>query len=175
MISRKLHDQVAQSIAAGLNLLSLSDHYAERGDAERARAKRADAETAMRQALNVTKELATSLRVRQRIAARSRATPPPPTASAELLVIVREAVHNAMAHARASTITIRLSADQDVVTASVVDDGVGLRAGQATSQTSLGLQSIRERTTLLGGLCRIGSGGGVGTEVVVEVPCRRQP
>lgn len=173
LISRQLHDQVAQSIAAGLNLLTLSEHYRGTGDAERAQKKRAEAETAMRYALDVAKELATSLRVRNTAPVRTAHTPP--TAAAELLVIVREALHNAMAHANAGTITIQVSADQYAVTASVADDGVGLRAGQANAPSSVGLQSIKERTALLGGMCRIGSGAGAGTEVVVKVPCSRQP
>jgi signal transduction histidine kinase len=180
MISRKLHDQVAQSIAAGLNGLTLSEHYQGTGDPERARTKRTEAETVIRYALDVTKELATLLRQKPG-GARHRGTSPartqqiPLTAPAELLLIIREALHNAMAHANATTITIHLSTDDGVVTASVMDNGVGLRESQADSQSSVGLQSIKERAALLGGMCRIGPGRDVGTEVLVRVPCSRQP
>jgi signal transduction histidine kinase len=180
MLSRRLHDQVAQSIAAGLNLLTLSDHYRGAGDPELASRKRAEAETAIRYALNVTKELATSLRldtdlVRHRTVSPTGNGNTPPTAPAELLLIVREALHNALAHANASTITIRFSADRDAFSASIVDDGIGLPEGRVDSQSSLGLQSMKERTALLGGRCRIGAGRGAGTEVRVKVPCTLQP
>jgi signal transduction histidine kinase len=169
-ISRELHDQVAQSIAAGLHGLELGEYYRENGDPHRAGKKHTEAQTMIRQALDATKELATVLRAEAGDGLRLvRPAVPSAAPSEELLLIIREALQNAMAHSAAATITIQLSANRDGVSASVEDDGIGLPAS-CDGSLSLGLQSMRERAELLGGSCRIVSGASAGTRVVVAVP-----
>jgi signal transduction histidine kinase len=171
-ISRELHDNVAQSIAAGLHGLELGEHYSRNGDSQRAGVKRAQAQSLIREALDATKELATVLRAApgDRLRLVRPTADPPKLPPAELLLIIREALQNAIAHAEAATITIQLSAGHHGVTASVEDDGIGLPTGDAASPLCLGLQSMRERAELLGGSCRIVPGTSAGTRVVVAVP-----
>jgi signal transduction histidine kinase len=96
--------------------------------------------------------------------------PPRQAAPAELFLLLREAVNNAVTHAGPSTIIIRISVGGGGVNAAVEDDGPGIPVEEVDSTASLGLQSIRERAALLGGTCRILSAESTDTKVVVTVP-----
>jgi signal transduction histidine kinase len=84
-----------------------------------------------------------------------------------LLRIVHEALHNAVRHARASHITVHLTADG----VEVRDDGVGFEPRRAELRSRhLGLTSMEERARELGGRLEIRSAPGVGTTVRLRVP-----
>lgn len=165
MISRELHDGVAQEIAAGLTELELYEHYRLNNRLEMAHAKAEMAMRVLRMALVTTKQLATRVRLQS-----GNCFPPRGAAPAELFLLLREAVNNAVTHAGPSTTIIRISVAGGSVNATVEDDGPGIPVEQVDSTASLGLQSIRERTALLGGTCRILSAESTGTKVVVTVP-----
>lgn len=165
MISRELHDSVAQAIAAGLTELELYEHYRMNHRPEAAQAKAETAMRSLRIAITATKELAARVRLQ-----RGGDFLPRRAAPEELFLILREAVNNAVAHADPSTIIIRISAGGGYVNAAVEDDGPGIPAEKVDFAGSLGLQSIRERAALLGGTCRVLSAEPAGTKVVVTVP-----
>jgi len=165
MISRELHDRVAQEIAVGLTELELYEHYRMNNRPEMAHAKAETAMRVLRMALVTTKELATRVRLQ-----RGGGFPPRRAAPAELFLLLREAVNNAVTHAGPSTIIIRISVGGGRVSAAVEDDGPGIPVDKVDSTASLGLQSIRERAELPGGTCRILSAESTGTKVVVTVP-----
>ncbi len=81
----------------------------------------------------------------------------------QLYWIAREAVHNAVQHGRAHEITIRL-VEKDQPRLSVVDDGTGLPAGTDESRT-LGLRTMRFRSSVIGARFTIGPAPGGGTLV----------
>jgi len=168
IISRELHDGVAQGIAAGLTELELYEHYWMNHRPEMAHAKAEAALRVLRSALATTKELAARVRLQP-----GGGVPPRPAAPAELFLLLREAVNNAVTHAGPSTIIIRISVGGGNVNATVEDDGQGIPAEKVDSAASLGLQSIRERTALLGGTCQILSAESAGTKVIVTVPLTR--
>src|ERR1700722_440756 len=166
MISRGLPDRVAQEIAVGLTELELYEHYRLNNRPEMAHAKAETAMRVLRMALVTTKELATRVRLQ-----RGGGFPPRRAAPAELFLLLREAVNNAVTHAAGpSPIIIRISVGGGGVNAAVEDDGPGIPVEKVDSTASLGLQSIRERAELLGGTCRILSAESTGTKVVVTVP-----
>jgi signal transduction histidine kinase len=174
MLSRELHDRVAHAIAAGVNSLELSEHYTRNGRADQAQAKLADARRTLRHALEVTKELAARVRF-PRAAERPRTEAGrrdrrPPLDSAEVFLILREAVHNALTHSGASQITIRLSNERGAMSATVDDDGSGPAAGGGHGRTGLGLRSMHERAQLLGGTLNITGRSAGGTRVVLDIP-----
>jgi signal transduction histidine kinase len=176
LISRELHDQVAQSIAAGLHGLELGEHYELTGQTGRARQKKTEAVAVFRLALELTRELAAAVRAGHRISLPPRAVaagdqPVPPE---DLVLVVLEALRNAVAHANAGTVTVRMSVRDGVVTTSVEDDGDGIPDGRMGLPQSLGICSMTERAALLGGTCRISSGPAGGTTVVVTVPLSGQ-
>lgn len=93
-----------------------------------------------------------------------------PALEGELYRIAQEALNNALKHASAATVTVRLSAEPDHVTLEIVDDGVGLDVDAARRSGGLGLHSIRERVAMRGGNAEIRSAPGEGTTVSVRLP-----
>lgn len=83
--------------------------------------------------------------------------------------IVEEAVTNVVKHAHASSVTASLRPDADALLITVIDDGVGLAS--TPDGMGMGLQSMRERATELGGSCMVSVGpGGCGTMVQATLP-----
>jgi len=71
-------------------------------------------------------------------------------AALHLFRIAQEAVTNAVRHADAQTVTIRLERQEDIVTIKVLDDGIGI--AQASQRgPGLGLRIMEHRCALLGG------------------------
>jgi signal transduction histidine kinase len=92
---------------------------------------------------------------------------------AEILRIVEEALHNAVRHAAAETVTVRLRGDADTLTVEVVDDGIGFDPSDPELRSHhLGLTSMEERARELGGRLALSSGPGGGTVVRLEVRLR---
>ncbi|WP_139228789.1 sensor histidine kinase [Blastococcus tunisiensis] len=81
--------------------------------------------------------------------------------------ITQEAMTNAIRHACAQHIAVRLDGRRDAVGIEVVDDGLGCAAD---SPAGMGLQSMRDRAAELGGTCRISAEPGGGTRVSAVLP-----
>ncbi|MER5268257.1 GAF domain-containing sensor histidine kinase [Actinosynnema sp. NPDC002837] len=79
--------------------------------------------------------------------------------------VVREAVTNAVRHARAKELVLTVEAG-DELTITVVDDGVGMPAQVARS----GLHNLEQRATALGGTCSVTGEPGGGTRLTWQVP-----
>jgi signal transduction histidine kinase len=86
-----------------------------------------------------------------------------------LYLIAQEAVHNAVKHAQASQITVKLSNDSDQLTLQVKDDGVGIPRSLPTER-SLGLNIMRYRAAEIGAVLAIERGNGRGTRVTCTLP-----
>jgi signal transduction histidine kinase len=87
-----------------------------------------------------------------------------------ILRITHEALHNAVQHARAEHVTVRLIVRGDQVTVEVSDDGIGFDPeGAEVRSRHLGLTSMEERARELGGRLEIHSAPGSGTTVSLEV------
>ncbi len=88
----------------------------------------------------------------------------------EVLRIAQEALQNAIKHAGASRIGVRLDAGDGRLVLEVEDDGVGFEPdGRETRARSLGLTSMQERAERLGGRLAIASAPGRGTTVRLEL------
>jgi PAS domain S-box-containing protein len=88
----------------------------------------------------------------------------------------REALSNALRHARASRILVVLRVRrQERLTLVVIDDGVGFDTRQTFERPAgLGLGMIRERAEGVPGCARIRSAPGRGTQVRISVPLTRE-
>jgi signal transduction histidine kinase len=86
-----------------------------------------------------------------------------------LLRIAQEALSNALRHARASRIAVRLSVNADDVRVTVDDDGIGFDPSSPARQ-GLGLRSQRYRATTIGGLLDVRPRAPCGTVVECRVP-----
>ncbi len=92
--------------------------------------------------------------------------------STELFYVLREAVGNAVAHARARRVVIDVKQSQDQVTVTVEDDGEGFDPERLAPHEQVGLLSMRERAALVGGQLRIDTARHEGTRVTFLVPSR---
>ena len=87
----------------------------------------------------------------------------------EVLRIAQEALHNALRHAAAERIVVRLDARDGRLVLTVSDDGVGFDpADPAVRSRRLGLTSMEERAARLGGRLELASAPGAGTTVRLE-------
>ncbi|MEZ4435264.1 MAG: ATP-binding protein [bacterium] len=82
--------------------------------------------------------------------------------------VLQEALTNAVRHAGASRIDVRLAGAAGAVVLSVVDDGAGFAVGAASE--GMGLMGMRERARSQAGSLRVESAPGRGTRVVLTVP-----
>jgi two-component system NarL family sensor kinase len=98
--------------------------------------------------------------------------PIPPAVEVGLYRIAQEALQNALRHAAASRILIRLESSLDKIRLTIEDDGRGFAVDGAAA-SRFGLVGMRERARLLGGSFQIESSPGDGTRVTAEVPIRK--
>ena len=87
----------------------------------------------------------------------------PKGVATQLLRLVREALTNARQHSAARHVWVTLGASEDELVAEVADDGRGFVPG--TPHEGLGLSTMGERATLLGGDLEVRSEPGEGTRV----------
>jgi signal transduction histidine kinase len=94
-----------------------------------------------------------------------------PRRDREVLRIAQEAIQNAVRHADARRIGVRLHARDGGLVLEVEDDGVGFEPHSPELRARrLGLTSMEERAQRLGGALEIRSAPGAGTKVRLEVP-----
>jgi signal transduction histidine kinase len=84
--------------------------------------------------------------------------------------ITQEALTNVVRHARAHGCVVRLAVNEDVAL-EIVDDGVGIPAERGAG---VGLSSMHERASELGGSCVVQSVPRGGTQVQVRLPLPRE-
>lgn len=84
--------------------------------------------------------------------------------------VVQEALTNVARHAQARRVAVRLARDGTALELSVADDGKGPGLGDQAGRGGLGLQGMRERIGLLGGVLRVESAPGSGTLVTARIP-----
>jgi|CXWL01.1.fsa_nt_gi signal transduction histidine kinase len=85
--------------------------------------------------------------------------------------VVQESLSNIARHAQASQVEIELICEDDVISLSVRDDGVGFDAEQlAQTGGHLGLLSMKERVRLAKGTLEVESAPMQGTQIRVEIP-----
>lgn len=197
-VGRELHDRVAHSIMVVFRSLELHEVYKAQGS-PRAQEKLEFAKKMAQEALKSARDLSSELRhssaeeglevalsehlrmivppgVDARLSAKGDESVIAPEVRDELFLVLREAVRNAVAHARAQKIRIELCTTEDRVRAAVEDDGKGFDPDEAkASSDGTGLASMSERAALLGGTLNLLSAPGGGTRVEVSVPLPRRP
>ena len=89
---------------------------------------------------------------------------------ADVLRIAQEALHNALRHAAADRVSVRVAGDGARLLVEVIDDGAGFEPGDSELRSKhLGLTSMEERARSIGGRLEIRSAPGAGTTVRLEV------
>ena len=90
-------------------------------------------------------------------------------AAGHLFRIAQEAVNNALKHARARGLSIRLTQRQGAVALEITDDGRGLPKSRAT-KPGMGLEIMRHRANVIGAALRLESAPGRGVTVTCLLP-----
>lgn len=88
--------------------------------------------------------------------------------------LAREALSNAARHANATTIALVLDEDAESIRLRVTDDGQGFNMLGVDSSSHFGLQLMRERVELAGGLLLVDSHPGEGTTVLARLPIQEK-
>lgn len=194
-ISRELHDRVASSLAVIHHHLQLYKTLKDQ-DPGRAEEKLELIRDATQDALTSSKELSTELRrsvtqeglevalskllavvvpknMQASISIRGDESLIPDCFKDELFLVIREAVRNATAHSGAEHMRIELTTNPHEVRASVRDNGKGFDHNDTGFVPGTGLESMEERTRLMGGVFRIVSNPETGTRVEIQVPIER--
>jgi signal transduction histidine kinase len=83
--------------------------------------------------------------------------------------IAQEAVTNVAKHAKAKALTVDLESAGEEVTLTVHDDGVGFDLDKKDNANDYGLEGMRERAQLVGGVLTVTSKPGEGTTVKLVV------
>jgi signal transduction histidine kinase len=86
-----------------------------------------------------------------------------------------EALNNALKHAAATEVTVRMWLEPDRVSLEVEDNGSGFNLDDAGSTGGLGLISMRERAGQIGADLDIETAPGAGCTVRVRLSRRRYP
>ena len=97
-----------------------------------------------------------------------------PAVAGGLYRVAQQAVVNAMRHADARRIVVKLTRSESAVVLRVEDDGTGFDPTEVPSDR-FGLVGMRERARLLGGTLSVESGPGAGTAIKVVVPAVVRP
>jgi two-component system sensor histidine kinase UhpB len=92
-----------------------------------------------------------------------------PSIALAIYRVVQEGLINALRHAQASRVDVAVLCDQDRITATVIDDGVGLAADWARPG-HFGLRGLADRVRQLGGTFAIGANAGRGVRLAAEIP-----
>jgi signal transduction histidine kinase/ligand-binding sensor domain-containing protein len=93
-------------------------------------------------------------------------------AALALYRILQEALGNAVKHAGAKRMSVRLTQSDGGVTLTVSDNGVGFDRTRVAPSAGMGLVTMRERASQLGGTFDIESAPTRGTTVTVTIPFR---
>lgn len=116
---------------------------------------------------------AAAVRGRQRLAVDVTVCPEPEWLSLDekeaLYRIAQESMHNIVKHAQAGWIGLRLATTTETLILEIVDDGKGFDS-DGSFPGHLGLISMRERMTKIGGSLAIDSQPGSGTTIRAELP-----
>jgi signal transduction histidine kinase len=89
-----------------------------------------------------------------------------------VMMTVKEALHNVIKHARATEVTLQVVFDGQWLDISIMDNGCGFQSGTASSGN--GLVNMTRRIRDIGGSCRVESRPGEGAAVRLRLSIYRK-
>jgi len=108
--------------------------------------------------------------IRVQFTAAPQSTRPLAKIEEQVLKIGKEAVLNAVHHARASEISVDLRYEGDVLTLRISDDGCGFDPAYLSDDRHYGLVSMKERAAVVGGRLTVATAIACGTSVTAVIP-----
>ena len=97
----------------------------------------------------------------------------PPDVATTLYRIAQEALRNAAKHAPGSGVQLSLWREGNQLVLQIQDDGPGFSFADAKSRGGLGLISMQERASAVGGTLTLSTRPGEGTVLIAEAPLDR--
>jgi PAS domain S-box-containing protein len=94
----------------------------------------------------------------------------PKNVTLSLFRVLQEALHNAIKHSGVRQFTVALSDIGHELQMDVIDAGIGFDVDAAMAKGGLGLISMRQRLSLIGGVLLVDSRPGAGTRIRARVP-----
>jgi signal transduction histidine kinase len=94
----------------------------------------------------------------------------PPALEHTVLRVVQEALSNAARHGQAQTIRLNLAKTDGHVVVTIQDDGQGFDVTRVSERHGMGLKTMRERVSDLGGTVDVTSVPAQGTIVRIRIP-----
>jgi signal transduction histidine kinase len=85
-----------------------------------------------------------------------------------LFLVIKEAINNSVKYSGATTLQIRISLSEDLLSVTVKDDGTGFDLDACLNKGN-GLTNMRKRVESLSGSFRVESGIGLGTTIAITV------
>ena len=161
------------SIQSALGMVRYCRDEARRaiGDLRHERVERTSLTDSLQQSI---RQLTDSTAVRSRLEIEGKVPVCSSELNSDLLRICQEATANALRHAHASEIVVRLDCSSGKISLSVQDDGIGMDASSIDHPPHghYGLMGMRERARRVGGDLYLSSQPGKGTVVKAVVPLR---
>jgi signal transduction histidine kinase len=93
-----------------------------------------------------------------------------PQVAGHLYRIAQEAVNNAIKHAQAENVTIRLARTEGALLLEIADDGTGLPKGRRTARAGVGMGVMQHRANAIGAELTIASRRGEGVTIRCRLP-----
>ncbi len=100
---------------------------------------------------------------------------PPSITTAAVYRICQEAVTNAVKHSAPGSVGVSVERRQGGILVVIQDDGAGFEPDATATEGHLGMESMHQRATRVGGWCRVVSTPGEGTTVTAWIPDRFHP
>ena len=114
------------------------------------------------------------LRCRLELPAARAVQPLDSQARHELFLVVKEALHNIVRHARASEVKLRVEHEEDELRLTIIDNGCGV-SPEATRRPGHGLENMEKRVKGLNGSFCLAGQPTQGTRITVVIPLRHWP
>jgi len=194
-ISREIHDELGQALAAIKLELSLIRRSLVSGGLDEQVAKVQEIERGVIRIIRTVRKISTELRpgildelgvaaalewmakdfqnrtgIGCKVSIQGVDKIPDNVRTTAIFRIVQEALTNVMRHAAASRVNVSLKKKGHTLVVEVRDNGIGIIEGRMIDSNSFGLIGIRERVQLLGGEAVIRGKPGEGTLVRVTLP-----
>jgi PAS domain S-box-containing protein len=96
----------------------------------------------------------------------------PPDTALALYRIVQEALCNVIKHSHALSAQVVLTAAPEAISLTVTDSGIGFDPSNIPLSKGIGVQSMKERARMVGGLLEIKSNPTRGTQIDVTIPLK---
>lgn len=89
--------------------------------------------------------------------------------------IILEAMKNVKEHSKASNLRIRIKVLSDQFNVAIEDDGIGFDQLKVPFDKQMGINTMKEKSSFLGGVFKIRSQPGRGTVVLLRIPIPTEP